>query len=473
VTARRLLVAALALALAVLVAVAPHGLRLLSDPEDLRAFYCAGRTVLAHADPYLAEPLRSCEVRTAREAGLSPYPGLALPAPLPLFALLPFAALSPLDFNTVSTLYALLVMAATGATAILLARALHFPLVAAAFALGLGAVAAALNGQIFPFVLLALCASAYALTRGNDLAAAAFAALTAVEPHVALAALAGLAYARPRTRAPLALALTLFGIVALAMGGLHENLEYLLRVLPAHARSELHGANQYSLTTLLAEAGVAPGLAIAAGNVQYATMFVLGCEVARRAARALEAPELAVLLPPAFVALGGPFIHLTQIAVAIPAGIALLARFPRGRTLAGSALLLLAVPWQDVVENGVLAATAATACVGAVLAYAIWGRGRALPVATLALALVAFAEGELRQAYPPPQVSATAALAAVSQPERLAEDSWQAYLDATQPHQPLRLDAVRLPAWAGLLALIVAAVSAARVRPAGMRDPSG
>jgi hypothetical protein len=148
-------------------------------------------------------------------------------------------------------------------------------------------------------------------------------------------------------------------------------------------------------------------------------------------------------------------------------------RFPQRRNLAGAGLLLLAIPWQDAVENGMAAALLSSAAIASAVAYGVWRKPAVAVAAAAAMVALAAVQTAVRDAYPPPHRDATAALAAVAQPQRLAEDSWQAYIEATQPHQPLRYTVVRLPTWLGLYALIAAGVLAARTpNAAGKRDPA-
>src|SRR6185437_252656 len=91
---------------------------------DFRAFYCAGAAIAAGADPYRMEPLLGCEAATAAAAGTPAVEyGVAVPAPLPPYALLPFALLSRLPFVDAALLYAVLSVAAGVAAGFLLARA--------------------------------------------------------------------------------------------------------------------------------------------------------------------------------------------------------------------------------------------------------------------------------------------------------------------------------------------------------------
>nr|MDQ6925711.1 glycosyltransferase 87 family protein [Candidatus Eremiobacteraeota bacterium] len=84
---------------------------------DFRAFYCAGAVIAQHANPYLEEPLRGCE----RDAGPPAEPAflrpVALPAPLPPFALALFVPFGLLPFPVAAVLYGVILIAAmTGAT---------------------------------------------------------------------------------------------------------------------------------------------------------------------------------------------------------------------------------------------------------------------------------------------------------------------------------------------------------------------
>lgn len=461
---RATLAAALLLALCVLGTLLPSSARLVTDPEDLRAFYCGGQTVLARHDPYRTEPLRSCENREIRAAGMSPFAGLALPAPLPAFALVPFAALGLLAFPLASTLYLLLLVAAMAATAILLTRIARFSfgVTIAALLLSDGLITI-LNGQVFPFAMLALCASAFELTRGNPVRSGVYAALASIEPHVALPALLSLAWSVRGTRVPIAISLALLGALAIVAVGFQTNVEYLTQVLPAHARSESTAGGQYSLTSLLYHAGVARERAIRIGDAQYALMCVLGIYVARRVAVRYDAPELYALVPPAFALLGGPFIHLTQMAAAVPALLALANRIPARRTAFGIALLLVAIPWQDIVEDDTYVALGSIAVIASLVAFGFWKNqfrlATALVVATIALGGF---ERALRLEYPPLHVNPTAAIDAVARPDGLAEATWEAFVSTTQGGDPGRYLAVRMPTWIAIVMLVGVTAAAAR-----------
>src|SRR5579884_4246568 len=74
---------------------------------DFRAFYCAGRAVAQHADPYLSEPLHSCE-RTATDGYYRLFAArVALPAPLPGYDIAVFKILSRLPFAVAKNVWSI------------------------------------------------------------------------------------------------------------------------------------------------------------------------------------------------------------------------------------------------------------------------------------------------------------------------------------------------------------------------------
>ena len=79
---------AVAVAAFVAMELANHGFPI----NSYKAFYCGGHAILQGANPYLMEPLRSCE----HAAYVSPsFPSFAVePAPLPGYSLLALAAIA-------------------------------------------------------------------------------------------------------------------------------------------------------------------------------------------------------------------------------------------------------------------------------------------------------------------------------------------------------------------------------------------
>ena len=427
------------------------------DPLDFRAFYCAGKVAFARADPYLAEPLRSCENGAARAIGLVPIRHLALPAPLPGHAIAAFGALSFVPFVAALALYLVALVVAFSAAALLASRLARTTPVATAAATALPLAALSIfDGQIVPFVVLSMLASAVALARGAPRLAAVALLGTTIEPHVGLPAIVALAIFEPESRATLALGTLAIVAVAIATLGRAPNVEYLARVLPAHARSEIAAPSQYSLTSLLDREGVPGDLAIALGDVSYAATSVLGVFVAGRLASRTRVRELVALLPPAFAVFGGPFVHLTQIAVAVPALVVLCGRLPHRRARYAPALMLLAIPWQYVAINDAPVMVGAVVLVSTILAATVWrphfATGTAVVVALAALAVL---ERRIDLASPVVRTDTTAAMSAVSDGRRLAEDTWSVYAAGALRVSDASFVAERIPTYLGLIVLVI------------------
>jgi hypothetical protein len=103
--------------------------------------------------------------------------------------------------------------------------------------------------------------------------------------------------------------------------------------------SEVSNEEQYSLTYLAHLAGLGEHAASLLGTLSYVVMLAAGIVAGRLAAARTGAPALLLLVPPAFAVFGGPFIHVQQLAIAIPAALVLSsgrlpgARFVRRRRL--------------------------------------------------------------------------------------------------------------------------------------------
>jgi hypothetical protein len=380
--------------------------------------------------------------------------------------LLPFALLSRLDFPRASLLFLLLQIAALALVAWLLARATRVSIVATASALLLGGAIAIFNGQPFPFALAALCAAAFAARNGSYISASVFAAGAAIEPHLALPAIVSLAYALPRTRIPLTLAIATLALASVATLGIATNLEYFTRVLPAHALSEAASGNQYSLTTVLIHLGTPIERALHVADVQYAIFSIVGILVATKLARTCAAPEFIVLIPPLFASLGGPFIHQTQTTIAIPALFALAARIPRYRVPFGFALLFVAIPWPDASDINPIAGACAIAIAAVPIAFTLFRPDfRTIFLAIVALFAVDYGLRAYRAHYPTTAYRPGAAIAAVAGPDRLAEDTWAAYETVKETRDADIKLPVRAPTWFALGAAIATTLVAVARRP--------
>lgn len=430
---------------------------------DFQDFYCAGAALDEHADPYAYEPLHGCEHRVNQSELYRRDPQRAVPAPLPPYDFPPFMLLARLKFPAARTVDALAIVLAIAACAIGLSM-LKIPLDVAAAALVLPAGYLLLNaGQVIPFALLALVFCGVALARRRDATAGVLAALTLIEPHLGLPVCAALLMWVPASRVGLAVTATLLaaaGLFALGIGG---TMEYVARVLPAQAAAEVGYIYQYSFAYLLHALGAPPPAALVAGSLSYLGSLIFGLSVARRLCRQIERRELLAYLPAACALIGGAYVHMVDIAFALPAALVLASALEgRLRNLSLIALCLLAVPWILVWSTKKL--FLASLFVVALLLFRMQA-GWAIGIGTLAAIAAAIYGLELS----PPTLPAVVTATVPFPPNELVQRAWRAYVAGLGSADPLWL-VVKLPTWAALIALAVAAwLASAPSRSASLR----
>ncbi len=432
--------------------------------KDFNAFYCAGAALDEHANPYLNEPLGSCESAPKPLGLYAPPPHLVYPAPLPGYALAVFGALARLPYGAAAVLW-ILVLCAAGWVAVRATHALaggSLAPVAAAYALGTGYAALCL-GQVAALAVGGIALAAVAARRERPWLAAAALSVAAIEPHVALPAGLSLFAFSPRARVPLALAAVALCALSVGSLGIARNVQYFREVLPAHVYAEQLNDKQFSLTYVLRRLGADAPAARALGEASYVLMLALGLRQARRLARASGDAAYLAAIPPLFAVAGGPFVHIFQIGAALPAGFLLRAGAARGRATLGVAIVLLAVPWVQFANVGTIFALmvplAAGVCCFGLVSPSPWRIGL---VAGGAIALLAALESLLTAAPPLP----AAAFAAHWQPQALAEESWALYMATYGSFDEGLYTLAKLPTWLGLAALIAAAFT---LRPPGPR----
>jgi hypothetical protein len=426
---------------------------------DFSAFYCAGSAHNQGADPYLMEPLATCERAPVAGWMSRSQPGLAIPAPLPPYVLAGFSALARLPYVAAGFAWWTILLAALALTAVALRRAtgLRWTAVIGAIALGDGYVGLAL-GQIAPLAIAAVATAMWLLETKRDAAAGWVAALAMVEPHLGLPACLALFLWRPQTRFPLAAAGALLALGSVATYGLPLWREYLGGVLPAHAAAEVENVKQLSFAYVAHRLGAGDALALRLGELSYLAMAALGVALAPQLARRAAAPGLLVALPAAFAVVGGPFVHIAQIGVALPAALLLYARSEAARPVLRWAIAGLALPFVQLGSLGYLSPLLECVACGAVL-LALGTPLRAAAagaVGSLALPLVAWSL--LVTKIQPPG----AALLAAYDPHALAENSWALYVRIVGTSDPLAYDLAKLPTWLALGALVWTALALAR-----------
>jgi len=422
---------------------------------DFVAFYCGASIASEGGDPYRTEPLRTCEHRVGRQ--FRPDSRLVVPAPLPGYALAFVAPLTRLSYPRALAFWSVLLLLAYAVCVVTVIRlsGLSLPVVIAATALSLGIVSLFL-GQLVPIALAALCLAATAVERKRPSEAAAWCALALLEPHLALPAIAALFVARRAMRAPLAIALGALVALSFAFLGPALNFEYVARVLHAQVASEIARSDQLSPVALAYHLGLNENVAVTLGSATYVAAAALGVALALAATRRGGARAALVLVPPAIALLGAPYIHVQHLAFALPAALFLLGR-TEWKAPAMLAVFLLAIPWIVPYDATPLAPFAALAV--AVLACGLLGlsplRGAGLGLA--AAALVFLIQASLAPHVPPPP----SAYAAISGTD-LAQADWRILIAAGFRDDVPLLTALALPTWIALIALVVAAIAAAK-----------
>lgn len=451
-----LVACALFVAFSIFALLATHKL----PPSSFKAFYCAGESLLHRGDPYEVEPLRACEHRVAP----GELPAYAVePAPLPGYALLPWSAVALLPPQTARALFAIVLSAALVVTAAAIAAIASLDLIAVAVALLALWYLNVSFGEIPPIAVAGIAFSALMLRRDRPWAAAAGAGVAAIEPHLAVPLWLSMALFAPRTRLPLLVAGVALLLLDVAAGGPRTAWEFATVALPAQARSEIFAADQFSLTHVLAIAGVKPAVALLAGTLSYAIMMILGIAVARRLS-AGGAHEYLALVPPAFALLGGTFLHDLQFLAAMPLALVLLGR-SRSMWMPALAAALLAVAWSEATSRLALLVSAASIFAVVWLALprrsdrVVWSAAAAVAAAALVVAL-AHVPG-------PASGSVPAAGASSVRASDSAGRDWEIYLESdsalttSSPRSLMR----KIPTWAGVLLLLAGTLAVAAPVP--------
>ncbi len=421
---------------------------------DFADFYCAGAALDRGADPYRYEPLHSCEHAVNVSASYRADPRRVVPAPLPPYDFPPFMLVARLNFPSARIIDAIAIASAVLASIWGLAS-VTAPFDVAALALVLPAGYVLLNaGQVVPFALTALVFCGVALARRRDRLAGVLAALTMIEPHLGLPVCAAMLLWVPRSRLGLATTALVLASVGALLVGIAGVAEFLNRVLPAQASAEIGYVYQYSLTYLLKTLGLPPPLALLAGELSYALMLALGVWLGRRTSQRLGRAELIAYVPAACSVIAGPYVHMVDLAFAIPAAL-VLARSLRGRPreLASVALCLLSVPWIAVwiTKKLFLTTLFVVAALLVRLRVRVW-------IAVATFAAIATSIYLLELAPPAPLVATTPGTFFGSD---LAQAAWRAYVEQLGTASVTWL-LVKVPTWLGLGGVLVACLAALR-----------
>jgi hypothetical protein len=382
-------------------------------------------------------------------------PNVAVPAPLPGYAMALFLPLTLLSFPAATFCWTVMLAGAVVATIVILRRltALPYPVLAAALVLSDG-LASLWSGELVPLVVLALCASAWYARRRKPWAAACAALMTLIEPHVGLPACAALALWFAATRIPILIGSATLAGISLALLGPARNIEYFAKVLPAHVDLERSRVLQYSLTWMLHQAGVSDRVGTTLGTASYVALLVLGLFLSRRVASGLRDDAVVVLLPPALVLLGGTYIHIAQMCIAIPIVLLLIARVdqPYRSTLA-FALAALSVPWPNLAASPLMAVIASLVVAICLRFFVTNDRVVMAAMAFTALLLL----GSAISLAHLPQTTFHLAVATPQNAVTLAAVAWSHAVSHSGYVESPIFWAIKAPTWLALTALVLVA----------------
>jgi hypothetical protein len=445
---------AIALILVLLAAAAAHDLTKLRSTVpswetmgDLVAFDCGGAAVWERGNPYLASELRSCE-HGVNSGGLWNDPRYVLPAPLPPYDFAGYALLSRLRYLVAEIAVAAGIVLALIVTSFALAD-LGVPPWAGAAALVLSdGVLGLILGQIVPFAIMFVAIAAGALHRKHDAAAGLCAALALIEPQIGIPACVVLFIFAARTRLAILVTACAMALLGVALVGTRPFLQWGTQVIPAQAHAEAASYTQYSLTSVLTSTGIPDQAALVAGTLSTLAMLLLGIWLAPRIAQRLGRREFLVLVPAAFAVIGGTYVHLVEIAAALPLALVFAFALPpqsRVRWLALAALILLAIPWIREQEWKPLFYACAFVTLVILLNLRTSTRATVAMLAVTALSLWLIALHT-----PPPLEQVRSVPAAAGQ----IASNWSLVTD----FDPIR-EVGKLPTWLGLLALLYVSIA--------------
>jgi len=318
----------------------------ITQPVDFRAFYCGAKVVSEHHDPYRVHSMAVCENAAADEFRL-PHRDI-LPAPLPPYALYALSPLARLPFAVASPLWAFFILLAYCGSVAMLVRLTKLPTALVLASTILPSLFTSFGvGQFGPLLIVAILGTVFSLRKKNKWAFISCCACLTLEPHVALPVFLSCAIFSKISRKWIVSIAVVALAITLAMGPQITD-EYFTRVLPAHAASEIDNFQQFSLANAMWSLGVPAHLALTVGTVSYVAMLLLGLSCAGLLYRQTNDIAYIVLVPVAFITLAGPFIHIAQIATAIPLAFYIVARAGKHRAVAILAATLLAVPIQPI-----------------------------------------------------------------------------------------------------------------------------
>jgi hypothetical protein len=385
---------------------------------DFAAFYCAASALDHGHDPYQIDSLRSCEASVAVNGPIGE--GATIPAPLPPYALTALRIFSLQPFALAEHELDLLSLAALVVTVIALSRLSGIPPLVTSYVLAPLAWIVIALGQPVVLVLCSIVLAAAALRARRHGVAAIVLAPALIDPHLALPVLLSLFVWSKRSRFALCCMLATLAAISIWATPFSLTVEYLTRVLPAHASSEAYSASQISLTSLLTFLGVPENIALAVGTMQYIVATAIAIVVAPR----WRVQGGIVIVSALGALLGGTLLHSDDLLLAIPAALVMLRQAP-----VAVALAVFALSPHGPEVGGVIPAVLSSLGAGVLFSYVLdvrWGFG------------MCFACGLLIYLNPFPNASISSPAAtrifstlSTRQASDLVDTSWRAWQNAT------------------------------------------
>ncbi|HEY9084314.1 MAG TPA: glycosyltransferase 87 family protein [Candidatus Tyrphobacter sp.] len=430
---------------------------------DFKAFYCSARAVLHHENPYSAVPLGACESQPAPWPLFVARQGAVLPAPLPGYLIGLFTIVAWLPFQAAVVVWLLALIAATISAIAILARVLNLDPWNLAVGLSLILVANALViGQIVPIAMLGIALAALGARRRSAALVGCGSALAFFEPQVGIAVALVCALLSRRFALVVAVVAVALLLISVTVLGLSENVEYVRTVLPAQALAELHAAIQYSLSWILAGLGMSAGWALRIGQLWWLAMLGAAAWFAR-SPHARAKPEIAVLAAPAFTVVGGPYLHIHHVALAVPAALWLASTPGRAPWIRIAAAVAICVPLLDIfIMMGRIgfALPLAFVCVVASWLGAAYGRGAIAGLWSALAAVVAVWLVALAFIVGGFGFSGSASMQQLS--PATAQASWAQFVATHYVATGWPIWLVKAPTWFGVLATAIGLMAAAR-----------
>lgn len=335
---------------------------------DFRAFYCAASALTHGASPYASSALYPCESAPMPWGLYSAANGVAVPAPLPGYAVVAFVPFALLPYQDACIAWMLTLLACTAVAVWALSALLDRPVAAAIPALVPGiAIVVVPFGELGCIVLAALLCMGLALRARAWGWAAVAGSVAMLLPQIGVPAMLAACIFVPPMRIRVLVSLAVLAALDVA-GSSGAAMSYLVTFLPEHARAEIPSAVQYGATWMLHAAHGSDTAALAAGTVSYAVMFVAGVSASKAVSERLRDDACFALIPPAFAMIGGTFVHYAHIMVAIPAALLLATRknVPFAAAFCAAALLLV-VPWLWALSQPLFIVVFAAVCAACAL----------------------------------------------------------------------------------------------------------